>query len=116
MVVERQLAEQNITRHDLGREAFINKVWEWKGESGGTISSQLRRLGATADWPRDRFTLDEGVSKAVRKVFVDLYREGLIYKDSRLVNWDPALETAISDLEVEPQEVKGNLWYFQIPG
>jgi len=115
MVVERQLAEQNITRHDLGREAFINKVWEWKGESGGTISSQLRRLGATADWPRDRFTLDEGVSKAVRKVFVDLYREGLIYKDSRLVNWDPALETAISDLEVEPQEVKGNLWYFKYP-
>ena len=115
MVVERQLAEQKITRHDLGREAFIDKVWEWKAESGGTISSQLKRLGASADWPRDRFTLDEGVSKAVRKVFVDLYREGLIYKDSRLVNWDPALETAISDLEVEQQEVKGNLWYFKYP-
>jgi valyl-tRNA synthetase len=115
MVVERQLAEQKITRHDLGREAFIDKVWEWKAESGGTISSQLKRLGASADWPRDRFTLDEGVSKAVRKVFVDLYREGLIYKDSRLVNWDPALETAISDLEVEQKEVKGHLWYFKYP-
>ncbi len=115
MVVERQLAEEGKTRHDLGREAFIDKVWEWKAESGGTISSQLRRLGASADWPRDRFTLDEGVSKAVRKVFVDLYKEGLIYKDSRLVNWDPALETAISDLEVEQKEVKGHLWYFRYP-
>ncbi len=115
MVVERQLAEQGKTRHDLGREAFIEKVWEWKAESGGAISSQLRRLGASADWPRDRFTLDEGVSKAVRKVFVDLYKEGLIYKDSRLVNWDPALETAISDLEVEQKEIKGNLWYFKYP-
>ncbi len=115
MVVERQLAEQGVTRHDLGREAFIDKVWEWKAESGGSIAGQLKRLGASADWPRDRFTLDEGVSKAVRKVFVDLYKEGLIYKDSRLVNWDPALETAISDLEVEQKEVKGHLWYFKYP-
>jgi valyl-tRNA synthetase len=115
MVVERQLAEQGKTRHDLGREAFIDKVWEWKAESGGAITSQLRRLGASADWPRDRFTLDEGVSRAVRKVFVDLYKEGLIYKDSRLVNWDPALETAISDLEVEQKEIKGHLWYFRYP-
>jgi valyl-tRNA synthetase len=115
MVVERQLAEKGVTRHDLGREAFIDKVWEWKAESGGTITDQLKRLGASADWPRDRFTLDEGVSKAVRKVFVELYQQGLIYKDSRLVNWDPALETAISDLEVEQKEVKGNLWYFKYP-
>ena len=115
MVVERQLAEEGKTRSDLGREAFVDRVWTWKAESGGTISGQLRRLGASADWPRDRFTLDEGVSKAVAKVFVDLYREGLIYKDSRLVNWDPALETAISDLEVEQQEVKGHLWYFNYP-
>jgi len=115
MVVERQLGEQGVSRHDLGRDAFIEKVWEWKAQSGGTISSQLRRLGASADWPRDRFTLDEGVSKAVVKVFCDLYKEGLIYKDSRLVNWDPALETAISDLEVEQKEVKGHLWYFRYP-
>jgi valyl-tRNA synthetase len=115
MVVERQLAEKGVTRHDLGREAFIDKVWEWKAESGGTITDQLKRLGASADWPRDRFTLDEGVSKAVRKVFVELYQQGLIYKDSRLVNWDPALETAISDLEVEQKEVKGHLWYFKYP-
>jgi valyl-tRNA synthetase len=115
MVVERQLASEGKTRSDLGREAFIERVWQWKAESGGTISSQLRRLGASADWPRDRFTLDEGVSKAVVKVFVDLYNEGLIYKDQRLVNWDPALETAISDLEVEQKEVKGHLWYFRYP-
>ncbi|HKK29506.1 MAG TPA: valine--tRNA ligase [Alphaproteobacteria bacterium] len=115
MVVERQLTEEGKSRHDLGRDAFIQRVWDWKAESGGAISQQLRRLGASADWPRDRFTLDEGVSKAVVRVFVDLYRQGLIYKDQRLVNWDPALETAISDLEVEQKEIKGHLWYFKYP-
>jgi len=115
MVVERQLAEQGQTRHDLGREAFVDRVWQWRDESGGTISGQLRRLGATPDWSRDRFTLDPGVSRAVVKVFCDLYAEGLIYKDQRLVNWDPVLETAISDLEVEQKEVKGSLTYFKYP-
>jgi valyl-tRNA synthetase len=113
MVVERQLESQQITRHDLGREKFIEKVWEWKAESGGTIINQLRRLGASADWQRERFTMDEGLSKAVRKVFVRLFKEGLIYRDKRLVNWDPRLLTAISDLEVEPREVKGKLWHFR---
>jgi valyl-tRNA synthetase len=115
MVVERQLGEQGITRHDLGREKFIDKVWEWKGESGGQIFQQLQRLGATCDWDRERFTMDEGLSKAVRKVFVRLYKEGLIYRDKRLVNWDPKFHTAISDLEVEQKEVNGHMWHFRYP-
>jgi len=115
MVVERKLDAVGQTRHDLGRKAFLDKVWEWKHESGSTITRQLRRLGASPDWPRERFTMDDGLSAAVRKVFVDLYRKGLIYRDKRLVNWDPKLHTAISDLEVEQKEVKGNLWYIDYP-
>jgi valyl-tRNA synthetase len=117
MVVERQLAEAggNVSRRDMGRDAFVKRVWAWKEESGGTITRQLRRLGASCDWSRERFTMDAGLSKAVLTVFVKLYREGLIYKDKRLVNWDPQLETAISDLEVEPRETKGHLWYFKYP-
>ncbi len=115
MVVERQLAEQGIHRRDLGREKFVEKVWEWKAESGGTIIRQLRRLGASPDWEKERFTLDEGLSKAVAKVFVQLYKEGLIYRDKRLVNWDPKLHTAISDLEVEQRETTGKMWYFKYP-
>ncbi len=115
MVVERLLAEQGIDRRELGREKFIERVWQWKAESGGTITRQLRRLGASLDWPRERFTMDDGLSAAVRKVFVTLYRQGLIYRDKRLVNWDPKLQTAISDLEVENQEVKGNLWHIRYP-
>ena len=115
MVVERQLAEEGKTRHDLGRDGFIERVWAWKQESGGAITNQLRRLGASADWSRERFTMDEGLSAAVRKVFVDLYKQGLIYRDKRLVNWDCKLHTAISDLEVEQREVKGSLWYFKYP-
>ena len=115
MVVERLLAEQGIDRRDLGREKFVERVWQWKAESGGTITRQLRRLGASLDWPRERFTMDDGLSVAVRKVFVDLYREGLIYRDRRLVNWDPKLQTAISDLEVENLEVKGSLWHIRYP-
>tara|TARA_B100000674_G_scaffold142581_2_gene112322 strand:- start:52282 stop:54951 length:2670 start_codon:yes stop_codon:yes gene_type:complete len=115
MVVERQLAEDGKTRHDLGRDAFMDRVWEWKAESGGTIIGQLRRLGASCDWQRERFTMDDGLSAAVRKVFVTLRKEGLIYRDKRLVNWDPKLHTAISDLEVEQREINGNLWYFKYP-
>ncbi|MBA4803281.1 MAG: valine--tRNA ligase [Brevundimonas sp.] len=116
MVVERQLAAQgNVGRRDMGREAFVAKVWEWKAESGGTIVRQLRRLGASCDWSRERFTLDEGLNAAVRKVFVRLYREGLIYRDKRLVNWDPHFQTAISDLEVEQREVDGFYWHFAYP-
>jgi valyl-tRNA synthetase len=115
MVVERQLAEQGLARRQLGREKFLERVWEWKEQSGGTIIKQLRHLGASADWQRERFTMDEGLSHAVRKVFVDLYRQGLIYKDQRLVNWDPKLHTAISDLEVQQREVKGNLWHVRYP-
>jgi valyl-tRNA synthetase len=115
MVVERQLAEEGKTRHDLGREAFIERVWSWKAESGGTITSQLRRLGASCDWERERFTMDDGLSRAVREVFVALHKQGLIYRDKRLVNWDPKLHTAISDLEVEQREVNGFLWYFKYP-
>ncbi|MEQ9445738.1 MAG: valine--tRNA ligase, partial [Rhodospirillaceae bacterium] len=115
MVVERQLAEQGIHRRDLGRDKFIEKVWDWKAESGGTIIRQLRRLGASADWEKERFTLDEGLSKAVAKVFVQLHKEGLIYRDKRLVNWDPKLHTAISDLEVEQREVTGKMWFFKYP-
>jgi valyl-tRNA synthetase len=115
MVVERQLAEEGKHRRDLGREAFVEKVWQWKAESGGTIIKQLRHLGASADWPRERFTMDEGLSAAVRTVFVELYKQGLIYRDKRLVNWDPKLHTAISDLEVQQREVKGKLWHFRYP-
>ena len=114
-VVERQLAAKQIIRHEIGRDAFIEKVWEWKAESGGTITSQLRALGASPDWQRERFTMDEGCSDAVRKVFVTLHKKGLIYKDKRLVNWDPALHTAISDLEVQQVESNGHLWYFRYP-
>ena len=115
MVVERQLGAQNVTRHDLGREKFVEKVWEWKEQSGGTIINQLRHLGASPDWPRERFTMDEGLSSAVRKVFVTLHKQGLIYRDKRLVNWDPKLLTAISDLEVVQKEVKGHYWHFKYP-
>ena len=115
MVVERQLEAEGKTRHDLGREAFIERVWDWKAESGGTITGQLRRLGASCDWSRERFTMDDGLSRAVRTVFVRLYKDGLIYRDKRLVNWDPKLHTAISDLEVEQREVKGKLWYIAYP-
>ena len=115
MVVERQLMEKQIHRRDLSREEFIDKVWEWKAESGGMIFNQLKRLGASADWSRERFTMDEGLSKAVIEVFVALFKQGLIYKDKRLVSWDPKLQTAISDIEVEQQEVNGNLWHFRYP-
>ena len=115
MVVERQLGENNIDRRELGREEFLKKVWNWKAESGGTIMKQLRALGASADWERERFTMDEGLSQAVTKVFVQLYNDGLIYRDKRLVNWDPKLLTAISDLEVQQVEVNGKLWHFNYP-
>ncbi len=114
-VVERQLMERQESSREMGREAFIERVWEWKAKSGGTIIGQLKRLGASCDWSRERFTLDEGLSRAVLKVFVALYREGLIYKDKRLVNWDPKLKTAISDLEVEQVETKGSLWHIKYP-
>ena len=116
MVVERQLMErQQPGRREMGREKFLEKVWAWKAESGGTIVKQLKRLGASCDWSRERFTMDEGLSRAVLKVFVDLYKAGLIYKDKRLVNWDPKLLTAISDLEVQQVEVKGSLWHIRYP-
>ena len=115
MVVERQLAADGIGRRDLGREEFVRRVWEWKAESGGAIVSQLKRLGASCDWSRERFTMDEGLSQAVLKVFVDLYRDGLIYRDKRLVNWDPKFATAISDLEVQQVETKGHLWFIRYP-
>ncbi|MDQ7247680.1 valine--tRNA ligase [Dongia sedimenti] len=115
MVVERQLAQQGVKRTDLGREKFVEKVWEWKAESGGMITRQLRRLGASPDWAKERFTMDEGLNKAVRKAFVDLYRAGLIYRDKRLVNWDPKLHTAISDLEVVQKQEKGKLWHLKYP-
>jgi valyl-tRNA synthetase len=116
MVVERQLAAAgNVGRRDMSRDAFVEKVWQWKAESGGAIVQQLRRLGASCDWSRERFTLDEGLNAAVRKVFVQLHREGLIYRDKRLVNWDPQFQTAISDLEVEQREVEGFYWHFAYP-
>ena len=116
MVVERQLAErQEPNRHAMGREKFIERIWQWKAESGGMISNQLRRLGASCDWSRERFTMDEGLSRAVLEVFVSLYKQGLIYRDKRLVNWDPKLLTAISDIEVESRETKGHLWHFRYP-
>jgi valyl-tRNA synthetase len=116
MVVERRLAGENRTdRRSMGRDAFINEVWAWKQQSGGAIVNQLKRLGASCDWSRERFTMDEGLSKAVLKVFVSLWKQDLIYRDKRLVNWDPKLQTAISDLEVQQIEVKGSLWYFMYP-
>ena len=115
MVVERQLNAEGKTRHDLGREDFIERVWEWKAESGGHITRQLRRMGASPDWSRERFTMDEGLSNAVKEVFVRLYGEGLIYRGKRLVNWDPVLHTAVSDLEVISEEEQGNLWHFRYP-
>ncbi|MFT8431075.1 valine--tRNA ligase [Acetobacter orientalis] len=115
MVVERSLATENTTRQALGREAFTQRVWQWKEESGGGITQQLRRLGASLDWPRERFTMDEGLSRAVKEVFVTLYQQGLIYRDRRLVNWDPVFRSAISDLEVESKDVAGHLWYIRYP-
>ncbi len=115
MVVERQLTERQIHRRDLSRDEFVDRVWQWKEESGGAILNQLKRLGASCDWSRERFTMDEGLSRAVIEVFVTLYKQGLVYKDKRLVNWDPKLLTAISDLEVEQMEVDGSLWHFRYP-
>ncbi len=115
MVVERQLNAEGKTRHDLGREAFIERVWEWKAESGGTITQQLRRMGASVDWARERFTMDDGLSNAVRETFVRLYEEGLIYRGKRLVNWDPVLHTAVSDLEVVSEEESGHIWHMRYP-
>jgi valyl-tRNA synthetase len=115
MVVERQMAQHGQKRTDFAREDFVAKVWDWKAESGGEITQQLRRLGCSMDWKNERFTMDEGFSKAVLKVFVDLHREGLLYRDKRLVNWDPGLGTAISDLEVETREIKGGFWHFRYP-
>src|SRR6476659_5020791 len=116
MVVERQLMErQEPGRREMGRARFLERVWQWKAESGDVIINQLKRLGASCDWSRERFTMDEGLSRAVVKVFVELYRQGLIYKDKRLVNWDPKLLTAISDLEVQQVEVKGHLWHIRYP-
>ena len=113
MVVERQLAEKGIDRRDMGRDAFIERMWEWKAESGGTIQRQMRRLGASPDWERNRFTLDDGLSRAVIKIFVQMHRDGLIYRDKRLVNWDPKLLTAISDLEVEQREQESAMWHLK---
>ncbi len=115
MVVERQMAERQQKRTDFTRDEFVAKVWEWKEESGGAITGQLRRLGCSMDWGNERFTMDEGFSKAVIKVFVDLYNQGLLYRDKRLVNWDPHFKTAISDLEVETREVQGQMWHFKYP-
>jgi len=116
MMVERELSKEgNVSRREMGREAFVERVWKWKAESGGTIVRQMRRLGCSCDWTRERFTLDDGLSAAVRKVFVQLYKEGLIYRDKRLVNWHPELQTAISDLEVENIETKGSLWRLRYP-
>jgi valyl-tRNA synthetase len=115
MVVERLLDGEGSSRAALGREAFLERVWQWKAESGGAITQQLRRLGASLDWPRERFTMDEGLSQAVRRVFVTLFRQGLIYRDRRLVNWDPKFRSAISDLEVESREIRGSLWHISYP-
>ncbi len=115
IVVANQLAEEGGAKRDLGRERFVERVWQWKEQSGGTITRQLRRLGASPDWRRERFTMDPGLAAAVRRVFVGLYREGLIYRDKRLVNWDPEMHTVISDLEVESRETKGSLWHIRYP-
>ena len=113
MVVERQLETEGKKRHDLGRDGFVRRVWQWKEQSGGTITKQLRRMGASLDWSRERFTMDEGLSAAVTEVFVRLYEEGLIYRGKRLVNWDPVLHTAVSDLEVISEEEAGHLWHIR---
>ncbi|MDR0701065.1 MAG: class I tRNA ligase family protein, partial [Azoarcus sp.] len=115
IVVERLLGAQGVSRHDLGREKFLEKVWEWKKHSGGTITRQMRRLGDSPDWTRERFTMDEGLSRVVTETFVRLYKEGLIYRGKRLVNWDPKLKTAVSDLEVESEEEDGFLWHIRYP-
>ena len=115
MVVERQLAAAGESRQALGRDAFVDRVWQWKAESGGTITTQLRRLGASLDWARERFTMDDGLSDAVRQVFVTLHQQGLVYRDRRLVNWDPKMQSAISDLEVEAREIRGSLWHIAYP-
>ena len=115
MVVERQLAAEDISRHDLGREKFIEKVWQWKEQSGGAITQQLRRMGGSLDWQHERFTMDDGLSESVHKVFIQLYDEGLIYRGKRLVNWDPVLHTALSDLEVISEEESGHLWHMRYP-
>src|SRR5580658_5734655 len=115
MVVERQLNALGQSRLDLGRDAFVAKVWQWKETSGGIIAQQMRRLGASVDWRRDRFTMDPGLSEAVTEVFVRLYQEGLIYRGKRLVNWDPVLKTALSDLEVVAEEESGSLWHLRYP-
>ena len=115
MVVERRINADGKTRHDLGREKFIEQVWDWKAHSGGTITRQLRRMGASPDWSRERFTMDEGLSHAVNEVFVRLYEEGLIYRGKRLVNWDPVLHTAVSDLEVISQDEQGSMWHMRYP-
>ena len=115
MLVERKLEGQGVSRHDLGRDVFIDKVWEWKAESGGNITSQLRRLGSSVDWSRERFTMDEDLSRAVQEVFVRLHEDGLIYRGKRLVNWDPVLKTAVSDLEVESEEENGHIWSLRYP-
>src|SRR6059058_1571893 len=115
MVVERNLDSQGIKRAEIGREAFLEHVWEWKAQSGGAITRQLRRLGASCDWANERFTMDEGFSKAVLHVFVALYNQGLLYRDKRLVNWDPHFRTAISDLEVETKERNGQFWHLTYP-
>ena len=115
MVVERQLQKEGLTRHDIGRDAFVDRVWDWKAESGGTITRQLRRLGASPDWSRERFTMDEGLSQSVSDVFIRLFDEGLIYRGKRLVNWDPVLHTALSDIEVLSEEEQGSLWHFSYP-
>ncbi|HEX5763967.1 MAG TPA: class I tRNA ligase family protein, partial [Woeseiaceae bacterium] len=115
MLVERQLNAEGTSRSELGRDRFVERVWKWKEESGGSIAHQLRRLGASVDWSRDRFTMDEGLSAAVTEVFVRLYDDGLIYRGKRLVNWDPVLHTALSDLEVLQSEEAGQLWHFRYP-
>ena len=114
-IIDRKLDEEGLTKHDISRDEFLERAWAWKEESGSTITRQLRYLGATPDWHRERFTMDEGLSRAVKEVFIRLYREGIIYKDTRLVNWDPKLRSAISDLEVESKDVNGNLWHFRYP-
>src|SRR5687768_4644010 len=115
IVVERQLEARGIAKRDIGREAFLTRVWRWKEESGSTITRQMRRLGASCDWSRERFTMDEGLSRVVTEVFVRLHEQGLVYRGKRLVNWDPVLQTAVSDLEVESHEVEGELWHIRYP-
>ncbi|MCH2354782.1 MAG: class I tRNA ligase family protein, partial [Pseudomonadales bacterium] len=115
MIVTEQLATEGLTLEDIGREAFVERVWKWREESGGTISEQMRRMGSSVDWSRERFTMDEGFSRAVKLVFIQLYEKGLIYRGKRLVNWDPLLNTALSDLEVINEDEPGSLWHFRYP-